>query len=57
MKQYNVPGVCVAVINNHELEWIKCFGVKDVRTREPITLDTLLYGEDNPFFHLSDKLS
>lgn len=42
MKQYNVPGVCIAVINNYELEWIKCFGVKDVRTGEPITLDTLL---------------
>ncbi len=42
MKHYNVPGVCVAVINNYELEWIKCFGVKDVRTTEPITLDTLL---------------
>ena len=42
MKQYNVPGVCIAVINNYELEWIKCFGVKDVRTGKPITLDTLL---------------
>ncbi len=42
MKQYNVPGVCIAVINNYELEWIKCFGVKDVRTGEPITLETLL---------------
>ena len=41
MKQNNVPGVCIAVINNYEIEWVKCFGVKDARTKEPVTLDTL----------------
>jgi len=41
MKQNNVPGICIAVINNYELEWVKCFGIKDVRSEEPVTLDTI----------------
>ncbi|MHA1346878.1 MAG: serine hydrolase domain-containing protein [Candidatus Heimdallarchaeaceae archaeon] len=41
MKQNNIPGVCIAIVNKYELEWVKCFGVKDVRSEEPLTLDTI----------------
>ena len=30
MKAFNVPGISIAVINNFELEWIKCFGVTEI---------------------------
>ena len=41
MKFYNVPGLSIAVINNFKVEWTKCYGVRDNRTKEKITLDTL----------------
>lgn len=41
MTQYKVPGLCVAVINDFEIEWIKSYGVKNINTLEPITLDTI----------------
>ncbi|NPD88723.1 MAG: beta-lactamase family protein [Asgard group archaeon] len=44
MKTLKVPGIGIAVINNFEIEWTKSFGVKDVRTQEEITLDTLFEG-------------
>ncbi len=44
MKMFNVPGLSMAVINNFEVEWAKCFGVKDTRTQEEVTLDTLFEG-------------
>ncbi|HUU89351.1 MAG TPA: serine hydrolase domain-containing protein [Candidatus Glassbacteria bacterium] len=44
MNAFNVPGISIAVINNFELEWLKCFGIKDVKTKEEVTLDTLFEG-------------
>ncbi len=41
MKVYNVPGVSIAFINNFEVEWAKAFGVRDTRTSDIVTLDTL----------------
>ena len=41
MKKFKVPGISIAVIDNFEIKWIKCFGVKDIRTNEEVTLDTL----------------
>lgn len=41
MEHYNVPGVCIAVINNFEIEWAKGYGVTDVETNEPVTENTL----------------
>jgi CubicO group peptidase (beta-lactamase class C family) len=41
MKMFKVPGISISVINNFEIEWIKCFGVKDIRTQEEVSLDTL----------------
>ena len=41
MKMFNVPGLSIAVIDNFEVEWAKCCGVKDIRTNEAVTLDTL----------------
>ena len=41
MEFYKVPGLGLAVINNNQLEWAKCYGVRDIRTKEKITLNTL----------------
>ncbi len=41
MQSYKVPGVSISVINNYEVEWAKSFGVKDVRTENIVTTDTL----------------
>ncbi len=41
MKHYGVPGVSLAVINNHKIEWVKTYGVVDKETQEPVTKQTL----------------
>lgn len=41
MLDYGVPGLCIAVISNFALEWVKCYGVKNSVTRDPITIDTI----------------
>jgi CubicO group peptidase (beta-lactamase class C family) len=41
MQLHNVPGVSIAVINDGVVEWARAYGVKDVRTREPVTTETL----------------
>jgi CubicO group peptidase (beta-lactamase class C family) len=41
MKFYRVPGVSLAVIENGRLAWTRAYGVKDMNTREPVTVDTL----------------
>ncbi len=41
MVEYNVPGLCIAVINNYEIEWVKSYGVKNIHTKDPITVDTI----------------
>ncbi|MCM3871366.1 MAG: beta-lactamase family protein [Pyrinomonadaceae bacterium] len=41
MKHYKVPGLSIAVINNHQIDWARSYGVKDIETREPVILETL----------------
>ena len=41
MKQYNVPGVSVAVIQDFEIQWAKGYGIADSETTKPVTTDTL----------------
>jgi CubicO group peptidase (beta-lactamase class C family) len=41
MAFYNVPGVSIAVINDGRVQWARAYGVKDVRTLEPVTTETL----------------
>ena len=41
MKLYKVPGLSVAVIENGRLVWAKGYGVKDIRTQEPVAVETL----------------
>ena len=41
MRFYQVPGVCIAVINNFQIEWVKAYGIKDARTGQPLTSKTL----------------
>jgi CubicO group peptidase (beta-lactamase class C family) len=41
MRVYGVPGASVAVIQGGRLAWAKAYGVKDLRTGEPVTVDTL----------------
>ncbi len=41
MRQYRVPGVSIAVINDYEIEWEEGYGVKESGGTEPVTPDTL----------------
>jgi len=41
MVEFKTPGLCIAVINNNEIEWVKSYGYKNINTKEPITLDTI----------------
>lgn len=41
MKQWKVPGVSVAVVRDHSVEYMKGFGVRDIRKPQPVTADTL----------------
>ena len=41
MKEYNIPGVSIAVINNFEIEWIKSYGIANVNTQKEVTLETI----------------
>lgn len=41
MKHHRVPGTSIAVINNGKIEWVRGYGVKEVRTNLPVTSDTL----------------
>lgn len=41
MEFYKVPGVSIAVINNHEIEWAKGYGVIEAKTKKPVTTETL----------------
>ncbi|NHJ49943.1 MAG: beta-lactamase family protein [Asgard group archaeon] len=41
MKKFKVPGMSVAVINNYKLEWLKCYGIKNVETNDDVALNTL----------------
>jgi len=41
MRQFNVPGVSVAVIDEGRLVWAKAWGVKEAGGDDPVTTDTL----------------
>lgn len=41
LAQFNVPAVSVAVIRDFKIEWARAWGVKDVKTSEAATVDTL----------------
>jgi CubicO group peptidase (beta-lactamase class C family) len=43
MQHYGVPGVSVAVFNDHQLEWAKGYGVLEAGGSEPITPDSLFH--------------
>ncbi|NHK32982.1 MAG: beta-lactamase family protein [Asgard group archaeon] len=41
MEEDAVPGFCIAIINNFEVEWVKAYGTKNLKTNEPVTIETL----------------
>ncbi|MGI9530900.1 serine hydrolase [Lutimonas sp.] len=41
MKHYGVPGVSIAVIQDHKIAWSKAYGIMDKESKEPVTLTTL----------------
>ena len=41
MEFYRVPGVSVAVLDRHQVEWAKTYGYRDIQTYAPVTPDTL----------------
>src|SRR5436190_24285804 len=40
MTEGDVPGLSVALIRNGEIAWQHAFGVKDSKTKEPVTANT-----------------
>ncbi len=41
LKQFNVPGVSIAVIKDFKIEWAKGYGIADVEARTPVTPETM----------------
>ena len=41
MERFRVPGVSVAVIKDHEIDWAKGYGIADVTAGAPVTTDTI----------------
>ncbi len=41
MQRFNVPGVSIAVIRDFEIHWAKGYGVADVETGAPVTVETM----------------
>ncbi len=41
MKDWNVPGVAVGIVQASKPIYLKGFGVRDIQTRQPVTADTL----------------
>jgi CubicO group peptidase (beta-lactamase class C family) len=41
MTQLHVPGVSVAVINDHKIEWAKAYGLADSQAKTPLRTETL----------------
>ena len=41
LKQFNVPGVGIAVVNDFAIEWARGYGVADIETGAPVTVDTM----------------
>ena len=40
-KQFNVPGVSIAVIKDFKIDWAKGYGIADVEAGTPVTADTM----------------
>jgi CubicO group peptidase (beta-lactamase class C family) len=41
MRHYNVPGLCITVIDDYRIDWAKAYGVTVAGTEKPVTTDTL----------------
>lgn len=41
MKHWKVPGLSVAVVKDFKVEWARTYGVTDIETKEPVTIETL----------------
>jgi CubicO group peptidase (beta-lactamase class C family) len=41
MEHYGVPGVSIAVLHNGKIEWAKGYGVMDIKSKSPVTEQTL----------------
>jgi CubicO group peptidase (beta-lactamase class C family) len=41
MKQYKIPGVSVCLVKDRKIAWSNRYGVKDVRTLEPVSNETM----------------
>ncbi|MCU1278616.1 MAG: tetratricopeptide repeat protein [bacterium] len=41
MREYRIPAVSIAVFKNYQIDWAKAYGLADVTTKTPATVDTL----------------
>lgn len=44
MKQANVPGLAIAVIDGKDITYVKAFGYRNVAKRQPLETDSIMYG-------------
>lgn len=42
MTYYKVKGLSIAVIKDYKIDWVKAYGIADVETKSPMTVNTLL---------------
>jgi CubicO group peptidase (beta-lactamase class C family) len=41
MSDWRIPGATVSIVNGNSVVYMKGFGVRDIRTKQPVTADTL----------------
>jgi CubicO group peptidase (beta-lactamase class C family) len=41
MKAWQIPGAAIAIVKDDRVAYVKSYGVKDLATNEPVTIDTL----------------
>ena len=43
MKSYDLPGLAIAIVKDNKIVYAKAFGVKNLKTKEPITTKSLFH--------------
>ena len=47
MKDWDIPGLAIAIIKDGRIVWMKGYGVKDIETKEPVDENTLFFIASN----------
>lgn len=57
MKDWDIPGLAIAIIKDGKIVWMKGYGVKDIETREPVDENTLFFIASNTKFFTGTALA